>query len=195
MIHPARGTDGITMGKPLRPVFRILLFCLLIASLGTWGLLQYEAHQLARQTDADAYSQIEEGLYQGRAVVEPPPGTGAVLNLCESKDPYECDVHRWVPIPDAAPAPSLAWLRQQVAFVAEQREAGRTVYVHCAAGVSRSGMVVVAYEMKKHGWSHDEALAFVRTRRPVTNPNPAFRELLLEWEKELKQAGVGPPEQ
>ena len=56
------------MGKPLRPVFRILLFCLLIASLGTWALLQYETHQLARQTDAEAYSQIEEGLYQGRAV-------------------------------------------------------------------------------------------------------------------------------
>lgn len=173
------------MGKPLRPVFRILLFSLLVASLGTWALLQYEAHQLARQNDGDAYSQIEEGLYQGRQVHEPPPGTAAVLNLCDRPDPYACDVHRWVPIPDAAPAPSLEWLRQQVAFLDEQHAAGKTVYVHCAAGVSRSGMVVVAYEMKKHGWSRDEALRFVRTRRPVTNPNPAFCELLLEWEKEL----------
>lgn len=163
------------------------LFALLLASMAVWGWLYHLERHYRNQTEGEAYSQIEEGLYQGRLVHEPPPGTGAVLNLCESKDPYTCEVHRWVPIPDAAPAPSLDWLRETVAFVEAQRAAGRTVYVHCAAGVSRSGMVVMAYEMKKNGWSRDEALAFVRTRRPITNPNPAFRELLLEWEQEVKR--------
>lgn len=175
------------MGKPLRPAFRVALLVLLLASLLAWGWLRWEERRYRDQTEAEPYSQIEESLYQGRLVNEFPPGTAAVLNLCESKDSSTCEVIRWVPIPDAAPAPSLDWLREAVAFVEEQRAAGRTVYVHCAAGVSRSGMVVVAYEMKKHGWSRDEALAFVRTRRPITNPNPAFRELLLEWEKEVKK--------
>jgi protein-tyrosine phosphatase len=94
-------------------------------------------------------------------------------------------VERWTPIRDAAPAPDLAWLRKTVAFIDKQRRAGRTVYVHCFAGVSRSAMVVTAYYMHEKGWTRDEALAFVRTRRPQVRPNPAFMELLLEWEKEL----------
>ena len=32
------------------------------------------------------YSLIEEGLYMGGDVARPPPGTKAVLNLCEKKD-------------------------------------------------------------------------------------------------------------
>ena len=40
----------------------------------------------------------------------------------------------------------------QVAFVEAEREAGRPVYVHCRAGISRSGMVVVASLMSRNGW-------------------------------------------
>lgn len=180
------------MGKPGTRFVRIALLILLVASLATWFGLHRLERYYRNQTEGDAYSLIEEGLYQGRLVHEPPPGTNAVLNLCDRTDSYACDVQRWVPIPDAPPAPALDWLRQQVHFVEEQRAAGRTVYVHCAAGVSRSGMVVVAYEMKKHGWSRDEALAFVRSKRPITNPNPAFLELLLEWEREVQQEHAKP---
>jgi hypothetical protein len=129
-----------------------------------------------------SYDQIEDGLFLGGLRREPPPGTRAVLNVCESEDPYRAEFHRWQPIHDAAPAPSLDWLRQQVEFVDQQRRAGRTVYVHCHAGISRGGMVVVAYLMYREGWSRDETLAFVRKRRPAVSPNPAFMELLQEWE-------------
>jgi protein-tyrosine phosphatase len=123
----------------------------------------------------------------GGTVAEPPPGTRAVLNLCEQEDPYQAEVHRWDPIPDAAPAPDLDWLRRQTAFVDEQRRAGRPVYVHCAAGVSRAGLVTAAYLMQRDGLSRDEALTYLRARRSVVNPNPAFMELLLEWEAFLKR--------
>jgi hypothetical protein len=129
------------------------------------------------------YSLIEEGLYLGGYVAEPPRGTGAVLNLCETEDPYRTEVHRWEPIRDGEPAPSLDWLREQVEYVDAHRRAGRTVFVHCRNGVSHGGMVVVAYEMFKNGWTRDEALAFVRSRRPAVRPNPAFMELLAEWEQ------------
>jgi hypothetical protein len=164
-----------------------ILIVLLLAVSGVWHHVHRTQLRIEAEAQGEPYSLIEEGLYQGRLVQEPPPGTAAVLNLCETKDPYTCETHRWVPIPDAAPAPSLEWLREMVNFVDEQRRTGKTVYVHCAAGVSRSGMVVVAYEMQKHGWTRDEALAFVGERRPCTNPNPAFRELLLEWEAEVKR--------
>jgi hypothetical protein len=132
------------------------------------------------------YSLIEDGLYMGGDVKEPPPDTDAVLNLCRRDDPYRTDIYLWEPIPDCAPAPRLAWLRRMVEFVDAKKREGLTTYVHCRAGVSRSGMVVVAYLMYKNHWTRDQALAFVREKRPQVRPNPAFMERLLEWERALK---------
>ena len=119
----------------------------------------------------------------GGAVAAPPRGTRAVLNLCEKEDPYRCEFHFWEPIADSEPAQSLDWLRRMADFLDEKQRAGVTTYVHCRNGVSRSGLVVVAYEMRKNHWTRDEALAFVRSKRPITRPNPAFIRLLLEWER------------
>ena len=130
--------------------------------------------------EEDNYSRIEDHLYLGGAVAAPPRGARAVLNLCEKEDPYRCEFHFWEPIADSEPAPSLDWLRRIADFLDEKQRAGVTTYVHCRNGVSRSGLVVVAYEMRKNRWTREEALAFVRWKRPITRPNPAFMQLLLE---------------
>jgi hypothetical protein len=132
------------------------------------------------------YTLIRDGLYLGGYVKAPPPGTKAVLNLCRVKDPYKAEIHVWEPIKDTTPAPSIAWLKKQVKFIEEQRQAGKTVYVHCRNGVSRGGMVVVAYVMVKDKLPRDKALAKVRTKRPIVRPNPAFMERLAEWERVLE---------
>jgi hypothetical protein len=129
------------------------------------------------------YSLIEDGLYMGGAVPEPPPGTQAVLNVCTQTDPYRTPVYQWSPINDGPPPPSLGWLGQMVQFVATQRQAGATTFIHCQAGVSRSGLVTVAYEMSKNRWSVAQALSFVKSKRPQTNPNPAFTPLLNQWQQ------------
>jgi protein-tyrosine phosphatase len=49
----------------------------------------------------------------------------------------------------------------------------------------------VAYLMSREGWSRDEALAYVRSRRAEVRPNPAFMRLLLEWEESVKGRRVG----
>ncbi len=132
------------------------------------------------------YTLIREGLYLGGYVKAPPRGTKAVLNLCEIADPYKVETHVWESIKDSMPAPSIDWLRKQVKFIDEQRQAGKTVYVHCRNGVSRSGMVVVAYVMFKDKLPRDKALAQVRSKRPITRPNPAFMERLAEWDRVLE---------
>jgi hypothetical protein len=132
-----------------------------------------------------SYSLIEDGLYMGGDVREPPPGVRAVVNLCEKKDSYQAEMHDWEPIRDAEPAPDLKWLKRMVELVDSRRRAGVPTLVHCRNGVSRSGMVVVAYEMAAKKWTRDEALAFVRTKRPQVRPNPAFMKLLEDWEREL----------
>jgi hypothetical protein len=168
---------------------RVVLGVVLAGSVAAWlALLGVEWSY----REGENYSLVEPGLYQGGDVAAPPPGTTAVLNLCETPDAYAVEVALWEPINDAAPAPDLDWLRRMVEAIDANRRAGRTTFVHCRNGVSRSGMVVTAYLMWKNGWTRDEALAFVRTKRPETRPNPAFMELLAEWERTLGEAADEP---
>ncbi|HJZ91283.1 MAG TPA: dual specificity protein phosphatase [Gemmataceae bacterium] len=161
-----------------------LAILVLVVGLAVYGVQQFTA-------DPDDYARIEEGLYMGRAVSVPPWRTRAVLNLCEADDPYVCEVHLHDPIPDAEPAPSLEWLRAKVDWIAEQRRAGRKTFVHCLNGVSRSALVITAYLMAEYSWTRDEALAFMRSKRPIVRPNPAFMSLLAEWERALQPARTG----
>ena len=175
---------------------RRVCICLgLVLALGVaaWlGLLRLERYYREFDTEHSIIesSLIEPGLYLGAYVREPPPSTTAVLNLCETEDTFTCPVSRWEPIRDAAPAPDLDWLRRQVEFIADQRKADGIVFVHCRQGVSRGGMVIVAYLMHEHHWGRDEALEYARTKRPLVRPNPAFMDRLEEWENQLKDEAI-----
>jgi hypothetical protein len=160
----------------------------LLAAVGVW----LGALWLARSYDDSPHSLIEEGLYVGRYAPSPPPGTTAVVNLCESKDPYEVEVCLWEPMRDAPPAPAIEWLARVATFIETQRQAGRTVYIHCANGVSRSGLVCIAYLMREHNWMQEQATSFARSKRPEIRPNPEFLPLLGEWEQALQEAAKGP---
>ncbi|GAX75282.1 hypothetical protein CEUSTIGMA_g2727.t1 [Chlamydomonas eustigma] len=48
------------------------------------------------------------------------------------------------------------------------------VVVHCAAGVSRSASVVIAFVMQKHGVNFTTARNLVKRARPCVNPNLGF---------------------
>ena len=51
---------------------------------------------------------------------------------------------------------------------------GGKVLVHCHAGLSRSATVVTAFIMKTKGWALEQALDFVREKRPSIRPNEAL---------------------
>ena len=175
----------VSSPRSRRPVMLLaagLVFVAVVVGVGWW------------LDDPPLYDRVEDGLWMGGRVDSPPWRTRAVLNLCEVANTYTCEVQEHHPIRDAAPAPSLAWLREQVEWIAEQRRAGRRVYVHCQNGVSRSGLVVIAYLMSEHGWTVDEALAFVRSKRSGVRPNPAFMTLLADWERALRGEPPAPTE-
>lgn len=54
--------------------------------------------------------------------------------------------------------------------------------VHCKMGVSRSASTVIAYAMKEYGWSLEKAYSFVKQKRNIAQPNPAFMKQLAEYE-------------
>ena len=60
------------------------------------------------------------------------------------------------------------------------------VLVHCRAGVSRSATVCIAYIMQKQGLSLDSAYEFVKSKRPVIDPNINFIRQLQKFETLLK---------
>ena len=67
---------------------------------------------------------------------------------------------------------------------------GIPVLVHCAAGRSRSPLLVVAYLLHAYGLSVDEALRYVGKSRPEININLGFLGLLLREEPGLKSGRV-----
>ncbi len=62
---------------------------------------------------------------------------------------------------------------------------GKTVFVHCAAGISRSSTIVIYTLMKKHNWDFENAYTFVKEMHPNTSPNPGFIQQLVNAQKAL----------
>ena len=63
------------------------------------------------------------------------------------------------------------------------------VFVHCAAGESRSATIVIAYLMWKNKMVFDKAYDFVKQKRPRIYPNFGFRQQLQMFEKLLLENG------
>lgn len=64
---------------------------------------------------------------------------------------------------------------------------GKNVIVHCAAGMSRSASLVIAYLMIENRWHYEEAYSYVKKRRPIIDPNVGFVKQLKGIEYKLNR--------
>ncbi|KAL3875089.1 hypothetical protein ACJMK2_038023 [Sinanodonta woodiana] len=71
-------------------------------------------------------------------------------------------------------------------FVDKALKSGGKVLIHGNAGISRSGALMIAYVMEKHGLSYKEAYSYVQQRRFCVNPNEGFAQQLMEYEPMYK---------
>jgi len=72
------------------------------------------------------------------------------------------------------------------AFINKVRSKGGIIFIHCKLGISRSPSFVLAYLIKYYNFSLQNALKFLRKRRPQVNPNEGFMNHLDKYEKLFK---------
>eukprot|EP00831_Metopus_contortus_P076356 TRINITY_DN7044_c0_g2_i1.p1 TRINITY_DN7044_c0_g2~~TRINITY_DN7044_c0_g2_i1.p1 ORF type:complete len:155 (-),score=23.32 TRINITY_DN7044_c0_g2_i1:67-531(-) len=77
------------------------------------------------------------------------------------------------------------YFRPAIEFIDEGRKKGEAVLVHCSAGVSRSGSIVIAYVMHEMKIGLNEAWRFVKEARSCVYPNDGFYHQLQKFEKDL----------
>jgi protein-tyrosine phosphatase len=68
-------------------------------------------------------------------------------------------------------------------FIDNKLSCGENVLVHCMCGISRSSTIVIAYLIKKKGYSLEYAMEFVKSKRNCINPNIGFVKQLKEYEQ------------
>jgi protein-tyrosine phosphatase len=67
-------------------------------------------------------------------------------------------------------------------IISEADVDNKNVIVHCAAGISRSATLVLAYLMIENKWEYEEAYLFLKSKRPIIEPNVGFITQLRDLE-------------
>lgn len=60
-------------------------------------------------------------------------------------------------------------------------------FVHCFMGSSRSASVIIAYLIKYHSYELDNAIQFIKDKRPIINLNKSFYLNLQEFQQKIKK--------
>jgi len=111
-------------------------------------------------------------------------GITHILNAAEGLDNcFPADfTYRHVPMQDLDEQPLLPHLQDNNSFIDAALQQGGKVFVHCAAGISRSSASVIAYVMWKLGLKFKEALELTKRKHSQTSPNSGFVRQLREFE-------------
>jgi len=153
------------------------------------SLVSTEKYMIAQLLERISISQILDNLYLGNDGASLHKSTlsskkithilvcGVELKECFPKDFVYCKF----PMDDCAEQDLFAYFKQAFDFI----ENGDVVFVHCAAGRSRSPAIVIGYLMVKNKWSYEKAFEFVRKKRIVVAPNGGFVKQLKELEKKI----------
>ncbi|KAG9349968.1 hypothetical protein JZ751_026321 [Albula glossodonta] len=98
----------------------------------------------------------------------------SVSRCCPQPDFLPQSQYLRIPINDSLRDELLPWIPEALRFIDGAISLGCSILIHCAAGVSRSPAVAVAYVMYRLGLDLDDAYRFVKERRPSISPNFNF---------------------
>ena len=105
-----------------------------------------------------------------------------ILNLTTNiPNRFEHIVYKKIIMLDIASQNIRQYFEESFEFIEESlKDPKNSVLVHCNAGISRSTSFVIAYLLQKGIFrKYNDALHFVRKRRPIVSPNYGFEKQLL----------------
>ncbi|KAJ1503428.1 hypothetical protein HMI54_015014 [Coelomomyces lativittatus] len=108
----------------------------------------------------------------------------AILNMTFEVNPMTQSafpIYKQIACQDTADEKIEEFLDPATEFIENVRLQGKTIYVHCKAGVSRSATVVLAYLVRYQKMPLEDAHRFLRSKRPVIAPNIGFLSVLKEY--------------
>lgn len=130
-------------------------------------------------TNACCYTHFDEKLLA--------LGIKADISLEEEKidTPLGVGFYIWIPVKNHT-APTQDQLDFGVSVLKKLVAMKKKVYIHCQNGHSRAPTLVAAYLIKQ-GKSPDEALAFIKAKRPSIHLEDVQQEALVEFSKIINQ--------
>ncbi|XP_029826159.2 uncharacterized protein LOC8032616 isoform X1 [Ixodes scapularis] len=107
-------------------------------------------------------------------------GVGHILNVTREIDNFYPGLFDYfnIRVYDDETTEMLKHWDRTYKYIAQAKEQGSKVLVHCKMGISRSASVVIAYVMKAYDLDLDQALEFVKRRRSCIKPNSGFLKQL-----------------
>ena len=113
-------------------------------------------------------------------------GVTHVLSILEFEPPYpHLFNYKVIKVPDLVSTDLYSHFEECSTFMDEAFRSGNGCLIHCAAGISRSVTMVTAWIMKTYRLYYQDAIEYVRSKRPVASPNDGFVEQLLRWEQRI----------
>ena len=111
------------------------------------------------------------------------------VSLPASAAPFTC---LQIPLTDSPFAELAEHLPRATAFISDALQDPRArVLVHCVQGISRSASVVCAHLIKIYGWTPAQAVQYVKSKRPIAEPNAGFVAQLGEFAESLRTGAAG----
>lgn len=95
--------------------------------------------------------------------------------------PFGVETYVWIPVKDHAP-PTLDQLEFGVTVLEKLVQLNKKVYVHCQKGHGRAPTLVAAYLVKK-GRSVEEAIEFIKSKRPTIHIENDQKAMLVRYAK------------
>lgn len=162
--------------------------------------MNHESWEPSEEKKTDHWSHVFNGLYisdiygaQNTMWIQNNGFTG-IVDLSNSPHPLKFDKHidvLRIAVDDNAHNDIKRHFAKCFQFIDAQLSQTKVhakkhkILVFCKAGISRSATVVISYLMKTFSMTVDEAISFLKKRRPLIQPNNGFLKQLKEYEIEL----------
>jgi len=111
-----------------------------------------------------------------------------ILYLLKEEKPVYPKIFKYkqIKIEDNEKENLFQYFDEAIEYIEKVRLNNEGVLVHCAAGVSRSPSIVIAYLMASEKIPFEQAFEFVKQKRPGVSPNDSFRDQLKLFESTLE---------